>query len=274
MCTLTALPTGDARPGAMLWRVVINRDEKRERTPALPPSLHRSDDRRCIYPVDPCSGGTWIGVNDAGLTLALLNVNPLRTLGVGNPFSRSRGEIIPPLLRHDSVSAVIAEAADLDHRAFPPFRLVVIASGEVAVVRSDVRVMTVHPAVALTRPFFATSSGLGDHLVEQPRRRLFEETVGAIEPTVARLEESTRTQDAFHRHRWPDRPELSVLMTRDDAWTVSRTAVEVFHDRVRVVYEAVGTGTPVVSECARTARDGLPHPAVPRESCDRLSEAR
>jgi len=75
------------------------------------------------------------------------------------------------------------------------------------------------------------SSGLGDDRVG-PRLGLFERVVGnsALDPEA---------QDAFHRHRWGDRPEISVLMERAEARTVSITTVEVAGDRVRMGYEEV-----------------------------------
>jgi len=63
-------------------------------------------------------------------------------------------------------------------------------------------------------------------------------------------EESAATQDRFHAHSWPDRPELSVLMSRADARTVSITAVEVLPGHglpsVTMAY------TPVLAEPARS----------------------
>jgi hypothetical protein len=68
-------------------------------------------------------------------------------------------------------------------------------------------------------PVAFVSSGLGDALVE-PRLALFEEMVVRTGATAA-------AQDEFHAHRWPDRPQVSVMMTRADARTVSVCRVEV-----------------------------------------------
>ncbi len=66
-----------------------------------------------------------------------------------------------------------------------------------------------------------TSSGLGDHVVEPPRRALFTRMFAGAAP-----DDFAAIQDAFHRHRWPDRPHLSVDMDRADAETVSLTVIE------------------------------------------------
>ena len=67
---------------------------------------------------------------------------------------------------------------------------------------------------------------------------------------LAATEAQVERQQAFHAHRWPDRPEVSVLMTRRDARTVSRTAIEVTEARVSLRYTALnpaGNNASVVS---------------------------
>jgi len=76
------------------------------------------------------------------------------------------------------------------------------------------------------------SSGLGDTLV-RPRLELFDQEVLNPGVTPAR-------QDAYHAHRWPDRPEISVAMERAAARTVSRTIVEVVPARVTMRYIPIG----------------------------------
>src|SRR5439155_17977933 len=78
-------------------------------------------------------------------------------------------------------------------------------------------------------PLLFTSSGLGDGLVDPPRRVLFEEwfVPGANWREI---------QDAYHRHSWPDRSHLSVCMRRPEARTVSCTIVDLDHTRVAMTY--------------------------------------
>jgi hypothetical protein len=74
----------------------------------------------------------------------------------------------------------------------------------------------------LTGPLLFTSSSLGDDLVLAPRRALFARMVEG--------QPSSRifgAQAAFHRHQWRNRPAVSVVMTRPDAATVSRTAIDI-----------------------------------------------
>src|SRR5262245_8061057 len=51
----------------------FNRDERRTRGPGLPPGMMEGDGVRFLAPTDADAGGTWIGVNQFGLTVGLLN---------------------------------------------------------------------------------------------------------------------------------------------------------------------------------------------------------
>ena len=214
MCTVTVVPVDDG------FRMAFNRDEHRDRAAALPPAVHRLGERRAIFPVDPLSGGTWIGVNDRGLVCALLN----RTVDASAPrptSARSRGLIVPALLECDSFETTRAAVARIDPSSFDLFRLVIVHRLTVATVASDGRQLAVDTH-HLSEPLLWASSGLGDDLVDAPRRALFESRVRR-RPRSEWVDAQTR----FHRHRWRDRSHVSVLMNRATARTVSRTFVRV-----------------------------------------------
>jgi hypothetical protein len=163
--------------------------------------------------------GTWLAVNDAGLALAILNVNPA-TPSARRP-RRSRGSVIPALLDRCCPAEALAEAGRrIGYADFAPFRLVLVGDGVVADVNWDGHHPMVMARLLGGRPLLFTSSGLGDHLVEAPRQELFDSLFAgpAAEWAVA--------QDAFHRHRWPGREHLSVNMARAGARTVSHAVVE------------------------------------------------
>ena len=54
---------------------MCNRDERRSRPAALPPQVHDLGGRLAAFPVDPRGGGSWVGVNDVGIVVTLLNVS-------------------------------------------------------------------------------------------------------------------------------------------------------------------------------------------------------
>jgi hypothetical protein len=224
MCTVSVVRAGSG------FRVVCNRDEQLVRPAALPPSVRRIGGRAALWPLDPMSGGTWIGVNDAGITMFVLN-RTVAPAASGRSAATSRGTLVPELLRHRRIEDVMRAAADLPLQRYEPFTLV-------AVSRSTAVWMT-HPgghptfqSAPVSQPLLFTSSSLGDDIVTPPRRQLF-----------ARLVERSATplggQLAFHRHTWPDRPNISVQMARRDAATVSRTLVDVTSDRIVMRYVSI-----------------------------------
>ena len=237
MCTVTILPRRDG------LRLLTNRDESRERSPALPPEARivpgAEPSLRAVYPLDADAGGTWVAVNTAGVVLTLLNRNlppPRGGGGDGEPAPpadrRSRGEIIPHLLDCRSAAEAHARLTELNPRRYAAFRLVVSDAERVVVARTDTMSMARDELPLGGTPWMFTSSGLGDHIVDPPRRGLFNDWFRGDRAAWA------AEQDAFHRHRWADRPELSVCMSREDARTVSLTSVEMDSSAVRMVYHA------------------------------------
>ena len=236
MCTVTIVPLIDDLGRRRASRLACNRDEKRTRPEALPPLVRAFGARNAILPIDPVSDGSWIGVNDAGLAATLLNVNLQDTIRAASASSwsramdrASRGSIVPTMLACASVDEALGVAHTLDPTRFPPFRLVMLDDFALAELRSDGQQLTEMHDTMGSQPLFFTSSGLGDHLVEEPRRKLFDVMLGAAANPVAR-------QAEFHRHAWPDRSHLSVCMSRPDARTVSHTTVEIEPQRVTLAY--------------------------------------
>jgi hypothetical protein len=181
-----------------------------------------------LFPIDPVGGGTWIGVNDAGIALALLN----RSAAAGQRSSgfRSRGSIIPLLLACDRVDSAVDRALSFEPQEFDLFRLVIVQGHTAGVVVSNGTALSAHFG-RLREPRLWTSSSLGDALVERPRAELFDRMVTAAPDGWA------RGQRRFHRHRWTRHPELSVVMSRTQALTVSRTTIDLTLRDASLLYE-------------------------------------
>lgn len=218
MCTVTII-----RGSLGGVRVVTSRDESPRRAAAEPPTWHTlRSGGRAMWPVDPTGGGTWIAAADHGLCLAILNCNPrVRPTLPPRDDLASRGSIIPALIERDGSEAAMEALGAMDLRRFGPFRLIAIDA-----LHEDLGIIEArwdYESLAMVRhacaPLCFASSGLGDHLVE-PRLDLFERMVVSAGATDA-------SQDAFHAHRWPDRPEISVLMRRAEARTVSICAMSI-----------------------------------------------
>ncbi len=231
MCTVSVISLDTtAAPhlaGGAGFRVVVNRDEQLDRPPALFPrwrAVGQGDTaRRAIWPIDPKGGGTWVAAGDHALVLCLLNRNP-EPMPALPPDLVSRGAIIPRLIACPDSAAVMHALESLELDRFAPFRLVVIEPDSRG--RAWRGGMRVHEAewdrvLLRTRTIRGgsacfVSSGLGDSKVVG-RVPLFEDLVGVPTPD---------SQDAFHNHTWAGREHLSVMMSRDDARTVSVTTVE------------------------------------------------
>src|SRR5262249_53561059 len=139
----------------------------------LGPVERRIGSRSVILPVDPLSGGTWIGANDAGLAVALINRYPvLKRAALG--VSMTRGIIVPNILGAASTPAALERVTALDLTRFDPFQLLLVQGRSVAVVSTDVGGVSVARGW-LNTPVMVTSSALGDHLVNGPRMKLFEQ---------------------------------------------------------------------------------------------------
>jgi uncharacterized protein with NRDE domain len=228
MCTVTIVPYQDG------FRLVCNRDERCDRPSALPPALHRLDSASAVYPSDPQGGGTWVGLNDAGLAATLLN----RTIGTAPAGDatgrRSRGLIIPRILGSRSLIDALDRAVGLDASQFRAFRLLLVQRMAAAVVTSDGSSLSLE-TMSLAHPIMLTSSSLGDARVELPRRRLFERAV------LRRRTQWLQAQRVFHAHQWQSHTDVSVRMERADARTVSRTVINVTSGTFELHYTPLGS---------------------------------
>lgn len=223
MCTVSVVPTNGG------FRLACNRDERRTRPPAEAPAVRAAASSLAIWPFDPLSRGTWIGVNDSGLALVLLNRKGHSRQT--HSMMRSRGTIIPSLLECSRLADAIGAAMRLPLLEFEPFTLVALQTRDGISITTSGERPQLH-TFELCHPRLFTSSSLGDEIATPPRRRLF----------AALVEESAslvQGQDAFHRHTWPDRPDVSVRMCRADAATVSITVVQASGDRVHMAYTPV-----------------------------------
>lgn len=238
MCTVTIIPVGtasqcvrDAESAARGSgvRLACNRDELRTRPAALPPVIRKFRNRKTIMPVDPVSNGTWIAVNDAGIAATLLNVNIDSKPATSDHLTTSRGMIIPRLMASETYVESIETSEAIDPSQYAPFRLVIVDDERVCSFYSNGQTIQAENAFIGNRPHLFTSSGLGDALVEGPRRELFDHMFATGEDWLS-------TQDAFHRNSWPDRRHLSVCMERIEARTVSHTVIEIEPGRVVLTY--------------------------------------
>lgn len=104
--------------------LLSNRDELNDR-PFSPPGL-LTDIPRVFGPRDDAAGGTWMGVNEAGLVVALTNHYGTLTLNRGGSLC-SRGYVVAEALRHKTAR----EAARLVELLAPACKYFTILAADV-----------------------------------------------------------------------------------------------------------------------------------------------
>jgi uncharacterized protein with NRDE domain len=118
MCSVIIL----LRPGHD-WPVLIasNRDEMIDR-PWSPPARHWPDRPEVVAGKDELAGGSWLGLNETGLVVGMLNRR--NTLGP-QPGKRSRGELVLDALDFADATDAVDMLQALDPDAYRPFNMVV-----------------------------------------------------------------------------------------------------------------------------------------------------
>jgi hypothetical protein len=236
MCTVSVIPLAAESPECSGgFRLVSNRDESRTRAPSLPPMVHVPQAAAGavpgVWPVDPDGGGSWIGANAAGLVLTILNVYRPDLVDEAGRAWVSRGLIIPALAGAASAMDAAMGLSRFELPRFHPFRLVAVDRERLIECRWDGVELGIAEGPVVAACF--SSHGWGDKHARH-RLHLFRRWFGERAYNQAE-------QDAFHRHRWPSRPEVSVRMSRDVSRTVSITSVTV-GEGVEMVYEPLEAG--------------------------------
>ncbi|MBI1788639.1 MAG: NRDE family protein [Acidobacteria bacterium] len=206
------------------YQLLCNRDEKLTRKPARGPRLEDRDGVRVLLPRDLDAGGSWLGVNEAGLTLCLLNGPP-----AGSVPTRSRGLLIPELLSAPDCAAVDRRLRDFNLRAFAPWVLLALEPGQPAYVAEwNGRELAANWGGEALIPL--VSSSVDSDGVRSMRRREFarrKAQAGAITPAML---------FAFHSSHGTRASAYSSCMHRPDAETVSFSWVRVNPAEIQFSY--------------------------------------
>ena len=259
MCTLTFVP---GLPGGG-YLLSVNRDERPDRGTAAPPAVQSFGSRQVLAPRDPDAGGSWIGVDDTGHCIAILNGDrplPPGMLKVEEGTLVSRGLLVHDLLedpRFNSVSDELERRHRLNALHYKPFKLVVVSPGPSHGSGRRAHLMRADWDGLLLRmeeergPRCTVSSTYESDAVTNARRAAFDrflhEQSRAIEraaeaaESAARIEQLAAALTAFHAGHHPEEPQggpRSVCRHRPDANTVSNTLVLVTGEQVVMSYRA------------------------------------
>ncbi|MGA7213665.1 MAG: NRDE family protein, partial [Terrimicrobiaceae bacterium] len=193
-----------------------NRDERLSRGSALPPETRAREGLAMLYPREP-SGGTWVGVNSAGMAFSLINWHSQPDCARGSPVSR--GEVVRALLSARSVKRAASLLRQLPLKRMNPFRLMVASLSGHSLVewRSDGD--SLEPLALPWRRHHWFSSGLDEAKANQVRRAICARVPGdSLDLQVLRK---------LHRSHAPKAGAFSICMHRSDACTVSYTEIDV-----------------------------------------------
>jgi len=212
------------------YQLFSNRDEKHTRHPALPPSAREQRGVRFIAPIDGDQGGSWIGVNQFGLSLCLLNRYQDKAVTSDTALSyASRGLLLIELIDCRTQGQVRIRIEHLDLTRFRPFTLLVLEPGHPALLihwtRRDRLIVNDGEA---EMPLISSSHDLPG--VISSRRQLFRCLMSAADNVDANL------LHTFHSSHFPAASAYSTCMHRDDAHTVSFSRACVSRDKVEFFY--------------------------------------
>lgn len=210
------------------YELFDNRDESRRRSPALPPRLEVLEGVRALAPRDGDAGGTWIGANELGLALALLNAWHLDVSEPPRGFV-SRGLLVRSLLDAGTAAEVEGRLRAASLERFRGFCLAAFEPGLPAprtLTWDGAELREVAPALPLV------SSSLGPQRAHRERRRVLAGLVEGRAPAPLDRE----LLEAFHASHLPERGPWSVCMHREDAHTKSCCHVRVDPREVVVRY--------------------------------------
>jgi hypothetical protein len=209
------------------YELFCNRDEMRMRGIALAPKITNRDGVRALAPVDADCGGTWIGVNEFGLSICLLNGPD--TASSQQAGSVSRGLLLHELLEKPSLESVCRKLASTDLSFFRPFTLVIIeVGGRVVLVEWSGSEMGIVRNARDRLPL--TSSSFDNRIAHDERHAEYLRLIraeGQLTPG---------TLNAFHHSHTGTLGAYSPCMHRIDAETVSFSRIIVNRSEATFIY--------------------------------------
>jgi hypothetical protein len=210
MCTVSWLCQDDR------YELFCNRDEQKTRPVSRGPEVTQSGQVRFIAPLD-CAGGSWIAVNQHGVSFCLLNGSGLSSNKPGSPI-RSRGHIVMECATANCVAEACDRIMKVSLVDFAPFRLVLLERGHSPTVVAWNGSST---SIAPWNGVLLASSSVDDAGAQRAREREFHRL------TRSSFGSSAEAHLAFHRSHGERASAYTPCMHRPDAETVSFTRVQV-----------------------------------------------
>ena len=189
--------------------ITMNRDESRLRHEAGIKE-HAFNGIHTLFPVDGLAGGTWFGINDTGVVMALLN----RYQDPQKQGAPTRGQIIPMALVEGNYKQVIQHLNNIDFRDFNPFDLFLFSLENNHHFSWNGQVMTTNKHTENALQF--SSSGLNTDVVLATRQARFKQQI-----PLHKTWQAATILTQLHLHQDPQDTSQSVLMDRPHTHTKS-----------------------------------------------------
>ncbi|HSE25357.1 MAG TPA: NRDE family protein [Pyrinomonadaceae bacterium] len=222
MCTVSWLRQAEG------YVLLCNRDERHTRKAASGPRIGSVHGVLFVAPVDGDQGGSWIGTNQFGLTLCLLNRYGDWMPDPNSDYT-SRGLLLVDLLDCRDNQHLSERVNHIELDRFQPFTMLALSVDEPAtLIDWNGLECAVQLDAELRMPL--TSSSLKDTNVNALRRKVFAE-LGSHRGSI-----DSDLLHQFHQSHLPNRGPHSVCMHRDDAATISLSIVTVGPASVEFLY--------------------------------------
>ena len=216
-----------AGPGR--YQLFFNRDERHERKPATPPEVRHRSGVSYLAPADGDFGGSWIAVNEHGLSLCLLNGPALPGDGglpTGDRPSRGRIPIDLAASRGPAEAAQALREAELER--YRPFLLVALAPDGGMTGRWTGDRLELSLERPVDQPLVSSS-----FCTEEVRRN----RISVFRKMQAADSGDAEAHLAYHRAHDPEEGPYSPCMHRPDACSVSFSWIAVDARQVSFRYQ-------------------------------------
>jgi uncharacterized protein with NRDE domain len=221
MCTVSFIVS---KRGYLL---AMNRDEKLSRAKGLLPQTVVIDGRAVICPSEP-GGGTWIALNDAGATFALINWYSVPAAVKTNTISR--GRVVSSVAAQISAAGVFQRLTTLPLKQINPFRLIAIFPAQKEIYEWYWNFKSLVCGKQRWKSQQWISSGYDEPAAQRVRSKTFR--LALRQKSAGRLEWLRR----LHRSHAPAYGPFSTCMHRDDAASVSYTEIIFSRHRSTMAY--------------------------------------
>jgi len=225
MCTVVFIPDNKKVFFASL------RDESPLRERAMAPDIFTDSNVSFLSPKDPAAGGTWIGANDHGNIIILLN-GGFENHQRKNYYRKSRGIIVSELL---AIESPAKEWTGIDMKDIEPFTLILWNEKELLRLTWDgIKKHTIQ--LDATIPHIWSSATLYNTEVRDQRTYLFKKWI-ATAPIASK-------RSVLNFFKTFIDPTNGFIMNRDEKIkTLSYTTIEINHGKAEMNYYDLAADT-------------------------------